>query len=86
MHSLGVKWLDSHPEKWAHIQTEKSLINTILTKEEEPILSTYDENTLTQDDLKGKLPVLREQTLRGALIRSKAQLAKEEQKPTNFFL
>ena len=57
-----------------------------MTKEEEAILSAYNENSLTQDDLKDKLPVLREQKLRGALIRSKAQLAKEEQKPTNFFL
>ena len=77
----------SSKKKWADIPTEKSLINKILIREEEAILSAYNDNTFTElENLKDELQVLREQKLRGASIRSRAQLVKEGEKPTHFFL
>ena len=38
----------SSEEKWADIRTVKSLINKILIKEEEAILSAYSDNTLAE--------------------------------------
>ena len=39
---------------------------------------------LNYENVKDELHVLKEQKLSGALIRSRAQLVKEEEKPTNF--
>ena len=77
----------SSKEKRADIRTEKSLVNKILIKEEEAILSGYSDNTLAElENLKEGLQVLRESKLRGAFIRSRAQLVKKVEKPTFFFL
>ena len=69
------------------MKKEKSIINKILIKEEVANLSAYDDNTRTElEHLRDEFQVLREQKLRGAFIRSRAQIVKVREKPTNFFL